>query len=63
MDMQKVRDAASELQVLGFNVHQALALVLLRNEWLSKIADECAADSPINADPIQRTVQTPRKPI
>jgi hypothetical protein len=59
--MQKVREAALELQALGFNVHQALAL--LKKEWQSKIADECAADGSSSADPIQRTVKRPRQPI
>ena len=63
VDMQKVRETASELQALGFNVHQALALVLMKKEWQSRIADECVTDSPSNADAIQPTVQTPRQRI
>ncbi|MCY4107822.1 MAG: hypothetical protein OXG11_02215 [Chloroflexi bacterium] len=62
MDMQKVRESALELRTLGFNVHQALALVLLKNEWQAKTPDGCAMDAPDNPVRAEPSTEAPRRP-
>ncbi len=62
VDMQKIRESALELRTLGFNVHQALALVLLKNEWQAKTPDGCAMDAPCNPEHVEPSMETPRRP-
>lgn len=61
VDMRKVRESALELRTLGFNVHQALALVLLKNEWQAKTPDGCAMDAPGVPAHVEPSMEAPRR--
>ena len=62
VDMQKVRESALQLRTLGFNVHQALALVLLKNEWQAKTPDGWAMDAPGDPEQVEPSMEAPRQP-
>ena len=62
VDMQKVRASALELRTLGFNVHQALALVLLKNEWQAKTPDGCPMDAPCDPEQVEPSMEAPHRP-
>ena len=62
VEMQKVRESALELRTLGFNVHQALALVLLKNEWQARTAEARAMDAPGNPEQVETSMEAPRQP-
>ncbi len=63
VNMQRIREKASELQPLGFNLHQALALVLMKVEWEPKLADECATENRPAHDRAIHTTEKPHQPI
>ena len=63
VNMQRIREKAFELQPLGFNLHQALALVLMKVEWEPKLARECAADDRPEHDRALQSSEKPHQPI
>lgn len=50
MDAKELRERASVLEALGFNLHQARALVLLKEHWRSNLWRECPSASMAGRD-------------
>lgn len=61
MDARELRERAIVLEALGFNLHQARALVLLKEHWRSMLWQECSSARMAGRDvtpPVEAAPQT-----
>lgn len=58
MEIGELRTQAAGLRLLGFNVHQARALVLLKEEWAARLANEWQAAGAGDAEPVREIAPT-----
>lgn len=61
MDVKELRERAIVLEALGFNLHQARALVLLKEHWRPRLWQECPSARMAGRDvtaPVEAAPQT-----